>query len=515
MKRKIVKFVVISLVLGFALLVGFAQYEKQGNPLLPKSSWPPLRAAQLDNSKNAHLVIYDDIQVSQMEEGVEYWECELAVDHTNPDRLFAVSMVHTADSVKQGVRLSDLAGFYSRDGGESWIQAFYAAADKSSDDHSKREGYNDPTVCFGRDGAVHIAGMFGIGFAPARSDPTESVRESNELKKRHSVKFWKSDDSGVTWIEKSGIPRFIDRPFTVVDSTSGRQYTVGQSGQVFVFANHENSANVGEGKRMDFEFTNPRPSNPVLLRDGTVIFAAEEMAPKWLGRVRPGVARQIPTFRSSDGENFVPGTGVNTKYRARRQYKPFFSFFPRLGANPRSKQFADNVYCVWADQRDMPGETKTRDRERILVSVSRDAGTTWDYPVLISEQQEPASVDDEYLSAIPVVAVNSDGIVAVAWYDRRDLPPAGSSGRHSGWNVRARVSVDGGESWLPSVQLNKSPSQGEFDVGHTMGLAAAPNGRFHCVWIDARDMSRQLRATTFAVEQLGDNSVESRGSREN
>jgi hypothetical protein len=50
------------------------------------------------------------------------------------------------------------------------------------------------------------------------------------------------------------------------------------------------------------------------------------------------------------------------------------------------------------------------------------------------------------------------------------------------------------------VQLNQSQSQGEFDVGHTQGLTAAADGRFHALWIDSRDGTRQLRTTAFGIK---------------
>jgi hypothetical protein len=96
--------------------------------------------------------------------------------------------------------------------------------------------------------------------------------------------------------------------------------------------------------------------------------------------------------------------------------------------------------------------------------------------------------------------VNDEGIVAVSWYDRRGLPASDVTLDFAGWNVRARLSVDGGATWLPSVQLNARQSQGKFEVGHTAGLSAAADGRFHALWIDARDGTRQLHTTSFGIK---------------
>jgi hypothetical protein len=79
--------------------------------------------------------------------------------------------------------------------------------------------------------------------------------------------------------------------------------------------------------------------------------------------------------------------------------------------------------------------------------------------------------------------------VAVSWYDKRGLRPRGK-----GWNVRLRVSADGGVTWLPSVRINDvEGDKGSAEaLGHTAGLAADAGGTFHPVWIDFRTGTPQL-----------------------
>ena len=120
-----------------------------------------------------------------------------------------------------------------------------------------------------------------------------------------------------------------------------------------------------------------------------------------------------------------------------------------------------------------------------------------------------------YATFIPSIAVNKGGVVAVSWYDRRGLPKPRMvpievtlDGRvvstrkrvTHGWNVRLRVSLDGGAAWLPSVQLNEQPSRRELQVGHTAGLAAAADGRFHATWIDDRTGTTQLWGAAVEVK---------------
>jgi hypothetical protein len=66
---------------------------------------------------------------------------------------------------------------------------------------------------------------------------------------------------------------------------------------------------------------------------------------------------------------------------------------------------------------------------------------TWSKLVPLSEQPELKPGEKAYDALIPSVAVSRAGVVAVSWYDRRGLDADGK-----GWNVRLRVSLDGGEN---------------------------------------------------------------------
>src|SRR5260370_5603912 len=53
---------------------------------------------------------------------------------------------------------------------------------------------------------------------------------------------------------------------------------------------------------------------------------------------------------------------------------------------------------------------------------------------------------------MPLVAVNKDGVVGVAWYDRREHKD------NLGWWVRFAASLDGGETFLPTVRVSDAPN---------------------------------------------------------
>ena len=142
------------------------------------------------------------------------------------------------------------------------------------------------------------------------------------------------------------------------------------------------------------------------------------------------------------------------------------------------------------------------DQQCILFAFSQDKGKTWVGPTNLSEQ--PAEADADYSAYMPAIAVNKDGAVAVTWYDRRGLPNIESKiyGKRYpvGCNVRFRVSLDGGETWHASVQVNEKPIQASVkELRDTMGLAADAAGAFHPVWIDDRTGTLQVLTVTIRV----------------
>ncbi|MFN0052589.1 MAG: hypothetical protein ACKV0T_10375 [Planctomycetales bacterium] len=77
------------------------------------------------------VLVADDVSVNPFEEGIQYCYCDITADPLNPNRLFASSLVETSKARVPGLyaKLSNVAGFYSHDGGKSWTRAFYLVAD--------------------------------------------------------------------------------------------------------------------------------------------------------------------------------------------------------------------------------------------------------------------------------------------------------------------------------------------------------------------------------------------------
>jgi hypothetical protein len=73
--------------------------------------------------------------------------------------------------------------------------------------------------------------------------------------------------------------------------------------------------------------------------------------------------------------------------------------------------------------------------------------------------------------------------------------------RTAGYDVRLRVSRDGGETWGPSVKVNEmSAKEDVMEYGHTAGLTATADGRFIPAWIDDRTGPPQLWCAPCTVQ---------------
>jgi hypothetical protein len=262
--------------------------------------------------------------------------------------------------------------------------------------------------------------------------------------------------------------------------------------------------------------------NTVVLSDGALVtlFGHNKDTTTIEGREnRPNQANSwLRVVTSADGgETLSTGVVVSDWFmdRARSQG----SHIPWLAVDPGSAAFKDRLYAVWDDSRS--------GRLDVLLSYSSDKGRTWSKPIAVSDARiadDPEQGPDQIM---PLVAVNKQGVVAVAWYDRRDHKD------NLGWWLRLAASVDGGETFLPSVRVSSvannfggneiwpvkasvsgggeplragapAPSAARplavrvavdsffFSSGHTSGLVADAGGAFHPIWTDNRTGISQL-----------------------
>jgi hypothetical protein len=186
----------------------------------------------------------------------------------------------------------------------------------------------------------------------------------------------------------------------------------------------------------------------------------------------------------------------------------------RTGSNIRAAMdnsngpFRDRLYVTWVDFEN--------DRYVVKVAHSDDLGESWSTAVMVNDASGPTD------SSNAAIAVNREGIVSLVWNDRRD------DVKGECYRLYTSASLDGGDTFLPNVQVNSHPTcpntRGNWsgsghayaqrsnsivltgapdrfsNGGETQGLVADPTGRFHVAWINGETGVMQLWYTSFTVD---------------
>jgi hypothetical protein len=180
------------------------------------------------------------------------------------------------------------------------------------------------------------------------------------------------------------------------------------------------------------------------------------------------------------------------------------------------------LYVAWGDVR--------RGRSEIYLAYSQDSGKSWSMPVPVDDA--PLGANSWPDNFMPTLSVNKEGVVGLVWYDRRD------HNDNLGWTPRFAASVDGGETFEPSLRISEagmsqknarfvdlftssygganrsdghkgpveadiSISRAEWIGGDYCGLASDAKGVFHPLWIENRTGVRQVWTTTISVKGHG------------
>jgi hypothetical protein len=134
-----------------------------------------------------------------------------------------------------------------------------------------------------------------------------------------------------------------------------------------------------------------------------------------------------------------------------------------------------NIYAVWAD-----GRFSNFAHDDVAFSMSTDSGLTWSDPIKINQTPTTIPAGDQQ-AFTPIVAVNSDGTVAVTYYDFRnnDASPGLLTDY---WLVHASSNFANPSSWTTgelrmtntSFDMEKAaPTSRGYFLGDYQGLAAA------------------------------------------
>jgi len=444
-----------------------------------------------------------NVLVSADDRALPHEEVQIGTHPTDARRLVACSMVDTARLAQRKMHTSS---YVSLDGGETWKMG----------PNIPESG--DPVCGFGPDGTAYFG---AIGDSPTL-DPAIDWH----------FKLFRSDD-GVAWEQKSDILTG-DRPWLAFDATKG-------PGHGWLYLTYQSRAGVLDTQEkqaavsLDLTHSTDRgatwslpraygvitagrlshslPTMMATLSDGTVVISnwqnlkkkaaasEDEPAATFPGMTGPPTCEIAIVLVDTDGWKRPKTLKAADKYCSE-------TFTTRtvdaLAIDQGSAAFKDRIYLAWTDARSGTA--------RIHFTYSADRGATWSSPRVVDDLPPGLSFTAD--SFMPTLAVNADGVVGLTWNDRRDHPD------NIGYTTRFTASLDGGDTWLPSVRVSDQPAKfrhggdggevagyassqgsgtslhlyrvGGPSAGDTAGLRADANGVFHALWIDNRTGTGQL-----------------------
>ena len=453
----------------------------------------PVTAQQVTVGPNVH--------VSSGRSGDPNYEVIAAADPRDASRLLVGAIHRRVDG-------AGTAAYVSLDGGETWAPTLEAPPLGRAQGAS-----SDPAVMYDTHGTAYFLTSL---LPPNSSGPARKML------------LYRSADGGRSW-QPPVYFTYSDRQYVAVDDTGGRF-----SGRIYVSGNSRVGATSGhatlfystDGGTTFTETRTPKlPVTPVMgnlavLSDGTVLVLHSAARPG----VKPAPGEVAATLRvvaSLDGGvSFEPPIDIApvNLVAGRKGAHNNTIALPLMAADSSRGPYRDRLYVVWPEFKD--GHTE------IFLSRSSDGGKTWSAPRRVSDTPAPPAVAAPTDQFMATVAVNLDGVVGIVWYDRRDCPD------NIGWDVRFAASLDGGDTFLPSVEVSEAGSrfgqderwiadattsrrEGEgirldasldtftFLGGDTAGLVADATGRFHVVWVDNSTGTPQAWTAPVTVTRHG------------
>jgi len=464
--------------------------------------------AKAESSAGGPIHVGPSVQVSKDLPSDPHGEIEIGVNPRDASELAACSMLFANDSPS-----SEVVTYVSFDGGLSWKLTLRT---KGQDDNESW----DPDCHYG---PGHVLYSLSEGTGPDYPNSYDRIDRSS--------------DGGKNW-EPFARAIHAERSFIVVDDQPGPQ-----SGWVYLYGMGEDNSSIRVGYSTDGGKTFSTQLVPMekgtydvnigpgaILSDGSLVFPMPTMKQspeESLQGFRVRLPAQINLVRVKFQRPNWP-LEVETSEVAPwfADFEPNGSYYTTLAVDQSHGPFRDRIYAVWEDS--------SSGRSQVKLSFSKDLGKTWSHPRFIDDDVAKQIGDTIHGpdDIHGVVAVNPQGVIGVMWLDRREFPD------DLGWAVRFRASLDGGETFLPSVKASNAdydPGRGGrvylfgsggsvhvqstnsmaipwfvFHGGHTMGLAADADGGFHPLWIANPTGTPQVWTTDLRV----DGQVVENGSRE-
>ncbi len=406
------------------------------------------------------ITVGRNVMVSAKHPGWEHVEYVADADPLDANHLIVCSMRFS------GARNQLTSAVYvSNDGGRVWSIGY-------DDSSSRFAGVYDPACSYGIKHQAFFVTLPSSDEAPGRWETKYEDWGRAGSKGMHLF----TSTGGKEWAYLNDVD-FIDRPDLRVDHTHGRY-----RGRIYIYGNSsgENAwlAFSSDGCQTWIRSTQTHMDRASLEEDGpsTILPDGTLVLPYCIVRKVPnGLSRiQAIAVSTDGGEHITQPLAVLTS--APVCHEGSIS----LAADHSSGPFRGRAYAVWAEG------------NAVFVSHSDDKGRTWSAGIRVSGASNAATMDVRPMSRI---AVNSNGIVGITWYDSTK-----KNGRRESL-LRFSASVNGGETWLPNIPVSthgfveKQPpefsaytlslgggSRRELNATDTIDVRVGPSPRSYYIW---------------------------------
>jgi hypothetical protein len=412
------------------------------SPLAHANPQDPVATAQNQAEKrepSATIAVGANVQVSAQNPTWHHDEVILGSDPTNPKRMVACGISITPETAQR----TDVI-YATADGGATWKQTFRVPEQSS-----------DPICMFGLDGTAY--------FVPENVIP-------------EGVTIYTSSDGGMTWKERRRTSLIIpgyDRHFSALDDTNGKfrgrvyidEWSYVRQLEAFgretsfegmgLYYTDDSGATWSDVMRRvsnGFDVRVDMPGNCDVFSDGGLACIFLQNTPTG-DHGGPGLRALRVMNTPPGGAIFMPAVTIEEKLNIFGGPHPDC---PKLAIDRYTTQFKDRVYAVWS---------ANRASQDIWSAYSTDHGQNWSKPVMVNDDHADLSAPGPG-HQLPEIAVNKQGVIGIMWNDGREAPKGGAD------RTRFTVSLDGGETFLPSVAVATAPftvGKGE-DWPHRLGI---------------------------------------------
>ncbi len=426
----------------------------------------------------------------------QYNEPWIAASPDNPDFLIAVTqtggMSFPDPSMALTLSTRSNAAFLSRNGGVAWEPVTLPGDEP---------GAFDPMVVPGPDGRMWILYCYVGANTMGGLLPDQPVRTNG------TIMVWSTDDEGATWTGPARLrsPVPPDHARIAADWSDGpnrgrlyvvwndvRDSFIRDDFQLFLHTLDDGGATVSEPKLLA---TIPGgklvATEPVVLSDGALLVTFYQ----YFFPLTDEENARMPffTMRSEDGgETFTEPevafrVGTHSWPYAQTEMTSAFTL-PIVAWDRTDGPHADNIYVVWDGV--TGGDAAAGATSDVWFRRSTDGGRSWSDQMRLNDNERPAPGDPLDDRMLPVVEVNRDGVVGVAWYDRR------RDETRRCWELFFTSSSDGGETFAANVPVASAPS--------CPPPAHAPVARVHNVAADpdVKDLTEEEIAQMDLVQRM-------------